>query len=96
MQYILFLTMAIIWGVMAYRLYQQRSFYRIFGLLMSSFLLYISFELVLWSLQLPLVVMMGIGFMPVFLVAYGFRVYDYNRQREKLKNDRKHKIQSEA
>lgn len=93
---IVFLCMLAIWGVMAYRVYQERGFYRIFGLLMSSFLLYISFELILWSARLPLHVMMVVGLIPVVCVAYGFRLYDYYRKRDKVKNDHKHKVQGEA
>lgn len=92
----IFLCMLLIWGVMVYRLLQERNFYRIFGVLMSSFLLYISFELILWSARLPLQVMMVVGLIPVVCVAYGFRLYDHYRQREKVKNDDKYKFGHEA
>ena len=74
---------------------QKRSLYSIFGLMLMGVLTYLSFELTLWSYNLPLPVMMIVGLIPITVIAYGFRVYDYNRKREieKRKNEDKSKTE---
>lgn len=81
-----------------YYFLQKRTLYSIFGLMLMGVLTYLSFELTLWSYNLPLPVMMVIGLIPISIVTYGFRVYDYNRKREleKRKNDKKSKSEEVA
>ncbi|MGB7340609.1 MAG: hypothetical protein WBC91_17055 [Phototrophicaceae bacterium] len=90
---IVFIVMLLGWFGALYFFLQERTLGRIFGLLLMSLLTYLSFELTLWSYNLPLPVMMVVGLIPISIVTYGFRVYDYNREqeKEKLKNDDKHK-----
>ena len=86
-----FIVMLIGWFGALYFFLQQQTLGRIFGLLLMSLLTYLSFELTLWSYNLPLPVMMVVGLIPITVVTYGFRVYDYNRkqEKEKLKNEDK-------
>lgn len=72
-----------------YYFLQKRTLYSIFGLMLMGVLTYLSFELTLWSYNLPLPVMMIVGLIPISIVTYGFRVYDYNRKQElkKRKNE---------
>jgi len=74
-----------------YYFLQKRTLYSIFGLMLMGVLTYLSFELTLWSYNLPLPAMMIIGLIPISVVTYGFRVYDFNRKREieKRKNENK-------
>lgn len=91
MMIVVFIVMLLGWFGALYFFLQKQTLGRIFGLLLMSLLTYLSFELTLWSYNLPLPVMMVVGLIPISLVTYGFRVYDYNRKREneKLKNDDK-------
>lgn len=91
---IVFIMMLLGWFGALYFFLQQQTLGRIFGLLLMSLLTYLSFELTLWSYNLPLPVMMVIGLIPIALVTYGFRVYDYNRKQEleKRKNEDKPKV----
>ena len=89
---IVFIVMLLGWFGALYFFLQKQTIGRIFGLLLMSLLTYLSFEITLWSYNLPLPVMMVVGLLPITVIAYGFRVYDYNRKRdaEKAKNDDKH------
>jgi hypothetical protein len=92
---VVFIVMSI--GTLAalYFFLQKRTLYSIFGLLLMGVLTYLSFELTVWSYRPPLPVMMLIGLIPISVIAYGFRVYDFNRKREieKRKNDDKAKTE---
>lgn len=70
---------------------------RVFWPLLMGVLMYISFEVVMWSLNMPLVVMMTIGIAPLVLVMMGFRYYEYyNKPENKAKNQTKSKPAEEA
>jgi len=88
---LIFLLFLVIWAGILYWFLQARTFYRLGTFLIMSVLTYLSFELMMWSFQLPLGVMMVIGLLPVIGVVYGFRIYDHYRKREKRKNDEKYK-----
>ena len=92
---VVFIVMLLGWFGALYFFLQKQSLYRIFVLLLMSLLTYLSFEITLWSYQLPLPIMMIVGLIPITIIAYGFRVYDYNRQRnaDKPKNDDKLKTE---
>lgn len=78
-----------------YYFLQKRTLYSIFGLLATGVLTYLSFELTLWSYRLPLPVMMVIGLIPISVIVYGFRVYDYNHKRELEKRKNEDKVKTE-
>ncbi|MGJ3240898.1 MAG: hypothetical protein ACFE0Q_19475 [Anaerolineae bacterium] len=86
---LVFIVMLLGWFGALYFFLQKRTLTRIFVLLLTSLLTYLSFELTLWSYNLPLPVMMVVGLLPIVVIGYGFRVYDYQckREREKRKND---------
>ncbi|MEL6405297.1 MAG: hypothetical protein AAFN11_00410 [Chloroflexota bacterium] len=88
---VVFIAFFLVWLGALYFILQKQDLVRLFGFMMSSVLLYLSLELTLWSFNLPLPVMLVVGLIPLVCVLYGFRVYDYNRQREleKRKNDDK-------
>lgn len=90
---VVFIAMLLGWFGAFYFFLQKQTIGRIFGLLLMSLLTYLSFELTLWSYNLPLPIMMIVGLIPITVIAYGFRVYDFNRKRDsgKLKNDDKPK-----
>lgn len=88
---IIFLLFVAGWFVVLKWFLNNRTFNRLFAFLMMSVLTYLSFELMLWSFQLPLPVMMVIGLIPLVGVAYGFRLYDHYSGRNKSKNDEKSK-----
>ncbi|MEM9951984.1 MAG: hypothetical protein AAF846_10305 [Chloroflexota bacterium] len=89
-----FIVMLLGWFGALHFFLQERTLLRIFALLLMSLLTYLSFELTLWSYNLPLPVMMIVGLIPIIVIAYGFRIYDYNRKQElaKRKNDDKAKL----
>jgi hypothetical protein len=88
---LVFLLFLLGWFAVLKWFLQQRTFNRLGAFLIMSVLTYLSFELMMWSFRLPLPVMLVIGLLPLVCVAYGFRVFDYHMQREKLKNDEKPK-----
>jgi hypothetical protein len=88
---VVFILFVIGWLGITYWFLQNRTFNRLFGFLLMSVLTYLSFELMMWSFQLPLPVMMVIGLIPVIGVAYGFRLFDHYSKREKIKNEEKSK-----
>lgn len=69
----------------------EQSLERFFFAILSSTLLYLNAELIMWALGVPFGVMLFIGILPIIAVVYGFRVYDYRQQavQEKVKNDEK-------
>lgn len=79
------------WVVALRAVLEKQDLMRIFAALISSFLLYISIELTLWFNGFPLGIMLCFGIVPLLLIMYGFRAYDYKMQAEKLKNDEKFK-----
>lgn len=75
-----------------YRFLQQRTFNRLFGVLMMGVITYLSFELTAWSFRPPLPVMLAIGVFPLASISYGYRYYEHKyRQPEKAKNEDKSK-----
>lgn len=92
---IVFVVMLLICFAVLYWFLQKQTLYRLFAFLMTSVLTYLSFELTLWSFNLPLPVMMVVGLIPLVCVVYGFRVYDYNRKREREKSKNEHKNKHE-
>lgn len=90
---IIFIVLFSVSLLMLYYFLRDQTLTRLFAFMMCSVLTYLSFELTLWSFRLPLPVMLVVGLIPICCVAYGFRVYDYHRQREseKIKNDDKAK-----
>jgi hypothetical protein len=93
---LIFILFLLGWVGVLYWFLQDRNFFRLFGLLMMSVLTYLSFELTAWSFRPPFWVMLIIGLIPICLVSYGFRAYDYKRKQEKLKNEDKLKIEELA
>ena len=91
----IFILFLLGWFGVLYWFLQDRNFYRLFGLLLMTFLTYLSFELTAWSFRPPFWVMLIIGLLPILFVSYGFRVYDYKRKQEKLKNEEKFKQEEE-
>lgn len=86
MALLIFAICALGWLAMAYLVYQERSFYRWGFFILMSVLLYISIILIAFSLNMPLPVLLILGLLPVFGVAYGYRLYDHYSAREKEKN----------
>jgi Ca2+/Na+ antiporter len=68
---------------------QSYSLNRLFVFLIMSIWLYVSFALLVISSQPPLWVWLGLGFIPIFLIAYGYRYYEKKQELEKAKNDDK-------
>lgn len=95
---IVFIVFFVIWLGVLYFFMQKQDLYRLFAMMMSSVLLYLSFELTLVSYNTPLPIMLAIGLIPIVCVVYGFRVYDYNREQnnEKRKNEDKLKNSDEG
>jgi predicted lysophospholipase L1 biosynthesis ABC-type transport system permease subunit len=75
-------------------LQQKRNLARIFGVLMMSVWLYVSLLLLVFTFAPPLEIWLLLGAAPVFVIAYGYRLYEHYGQRNKRKND--HKIQQSA
>jgi hypothetical protein len=92
---IIFILFVLAWVAVLYWFLQDRNFFRLGGLLIMTFLTYLSFELTAWSFRPPLWVMLIIGLIPLAFVSYGFRAYDYKRKQEKLKNEEKPKHEEE-
>lgn len=88
---IVFLLFVLGWFAVLRWFLKNRTFNRLGAFLMMSVLTYLSFEIMLWSFQLPLPVMMVVGMIPVVCVAYGYRLYDHYSKREKTKNEEKSK-----
>lgn len=61
----------------------RRSLPRIFGLLIMSIWLYVSVMLVLFTFAFAIEWMLCFAALPIFVVAYGYRVYEH---RQNLKN----------
>lgn len=60
----------------------RRTFYRWFLVLLMSIWLYVSLMLLLvFVVQPPLYCLLGCAGLPLFVVAYGYRVFDYYRKR---------------
>lgn len=88
---IIFLLFVLGWFAVLKWFLINRTFFRLGAFLMMSVLTYLCFELLLWSFQLPLPVMMVVGLLPLICVAYGFRLYDHYTKRAKAKNEEKPK-----
>ena len=84
----------IIWIWTLLRLFEEQTLPRIFAVMMFGILMYLSFELTMWSMQTPLVRMLVIGSLPLVLVITGFTIYDrrYKLENAKAKNDEKSKL----
>jgi hypothetical protein len=90
---IVFIICLLLWFSAIYWFLQDRTFNRLFGVLMMGVITYLSFELTAWSFRPPLPVMMAIGLLPIISVAYGYRYYEHKyRLPQKTKNEDKTKI----
>ena len=89
---IIFIICLLAWIGTIYFFLQDRSFNRLFAVLMMGVISYLSFELTAWSFRPPLPVMLGIGLLPIVSISYGYRYYEKKyREPEKAKNDDKSK-----
>ena len=86
MELLIFVLCLLGWLGMAYLVYQKRSLYRWGFFILTSVLLYISIILIAFSLNFSLPVLLILGLLPIFGVAYGYRLYDHYSAREKEKN----------
>ncbi|MAU10891.1 MAG: hypothetical protein CL607_13800 [Anaerolineaceae bacterium] len=86
MELLIFAICLLGWLGMAYLVYQKRSLFRWGFFILVSVWLYISIVLVIFTLSPPLPVLLIVGLIPVFGVAYGYRLYDHYSTREKEKN----------
>lgn len=77
-------------------LHQKRTLAHIFGALIMSVWLYVSLMLILFTLEPPLEVWLAFGAAPVFLIAYGYRLYEHYQGQGKGKNDHKNKRSNPA
>lgn len=83
--------------ITARRAWADPTLSRVFWPLLMGLLTYISFEIVLWSLNLPLAVMITVGLMPLIIVMMGYRYYEYyNKPENKQKNEPKSKSAEEV
>lgn len=81
----------------ARRAWADPTLSRVFWPLLFGLLTYISFEIVLWALNMPLAVMLTVGLTPLVLVMFGYRYYEYyNKPDDKMKNQTKSKSADEV
>ena len=80
-----------IWSLL--RLFEAQTLPRIFAVMFSGVLMYLAFELTLWSMQTALVRMLMIGSLPLIVVSISYAIYDrnYKLQHAKAKNEEKAK-----
>jgi len=65
------------WSGSLYLLQQERTFNRWFLVLIMSVWFYISIVVVVVSFNPPITVWLCLGGLPLAIIAYGYRLYDY-------------------